>query len=540
MRRNIPEVTPRLSVDDIEMMLLHIIRLPNLFIQARNQLKPEHFDNRVEIEYAVLWRAVLTVSSKSANKLPENGAVRRLSAEIKRMLNINPDLLITEQLEDLIDNDNGFVPWIYSVAENELFETEGRTLLETFLRERTVIDPLKQFINDIGDANPININNMLNSIKEQQLKIQTVRKDPIQVALPDNWEIKPIELTPIHVPFLDAYMGGQANGEAYGILGPTGVGKTTLGIMIAVEGALYQQIIAPSDSEMRHWYFFTFESSVDPEIRSRVISYAAKIDRNVLMKGEKLSTSDTLKKYELERWRDNLKAGQKMPGETERYEAVKPKLQRNLWLVDMSGSDPDNPSVGSGGVEEIADLLAMEADKGKRIGGVVIDYVGIAVKRQLDAAGIAYDQLRHYVGGYGDKVRRLISAQFKCPAWLLHQFTGEVNKRAPTAKMHHADAAEAKNFADNLWYCFNLGTKSNENVCQMTCTKERRSFSNGHAPLIKIDGAVCAMLPADELYTISGNQIVPKNFAEKVVSAIPIAIKKNRPNPAGELGLGSR
>jgi hypothetical protein len=417
---------------------------------------------------------------------------------------------------------------------DELVEQDGRILLESFLRERMIIDPLKRFMANAGDDTPIDLPRMLRRIEKQELEIATVSANPVSSALPEDWKPKMVALTPVNVSFLDDFMGGQAGGEVYGMLGPTGVGKTTLGCMIAVEGAFYQQSVASVESEAGHWYYVTYEAPVDPDIRFQIMSYAAVIERTTLFKGLELSTSDNLKDYEKIRWKAALEAGLKVEGEKERLARVAPKLRKNLWTVDMSGSLEENPTIGSGGVDEIVDFLNAEKEQGKKIAGVVIDYVLIAVKRQMDREGISYDQLRHFVGGYGDKARMKLARHFNCPVWLLHQLTGEANMRAPTAKQHHAMAAEAKNFADNLWYCFNLSTKHLEyNTCLISCSKARRSSTGGLTPIVFIDGAVCAMKSADDMYTVQGNQIIPKEYKNKIVDP-----SKFRPKQGPNSGAG--
>lgn len=512
-KQNAPEVTPRLTFDEKENMLVHLLRLKHLFSDAKNQLKVEHFNLESEKIYALVWRVALELAENNNGILPEKGLRRRIAGKISSIAEASPDTLTEREYNELMDVQNGFINYCFNFPDDELTEKDGRLLLETFLRERTIIDPLKKFIVDSGEGNPLNLRGMLRKLEEQELKITAVKTNPISNAFPDNWRPKPVQLIPTGVPFLDSFMGGQAGGEAYGILGPTGVGKTSLGIMLAVEGSKYEQFNRPP-AEIGHWYFISYESSVESDIRLRVLSYAAQIKRDILFSGEKLSVTGDLKDYERIKWNDAYQAGLSVPGETERLNSAS-YLRKNLWLVDMSGSLEENPKIGSGGVQEIVDYLALEQDSGKRIAGVVIDYVGIAVKRFMSNNGVGYDLLRHYIGGYGDEARMRIAARFKCPVWLLHQLTGEANMRSPTAKQHHALAAEAKNFADNLWYCFNIGTKDPEtNTCIIHCSKQRRSYNN-LTPVVFIDGALCTMRAADDLYTVDNGKIVSKQFKAK-------------------------
>lgn len=541
MKRNEPPKTQaRLSFDDKESMLMHILLIPSLFLQAKRQLTVEQFYSD-EAHYALLWACAIELAKNSGGRLTEKGTKRRLISLLNSKLEADPNCISIEQEQDLLSGPTNFMDWCFSHTIEELVEQDGRILLQTFLRERTVIDPLREFWQNVGEDNPTELRKILNEAVQQETKITAVKSNPIMSAFPENWKPAKQALTPINVPFLDVFMGGQAGGEAYGVLGPTGCGKTTIGIMIAVEGALYEQMqVQQKGGVLGHWYFFSYESPVDPEIRIRMISYATQVSRETLFNSHEPSTADALKDYERRLWHDNIKAGEKVHGEKERLELAGPKLRHNLWPVEMSGALKDCPHVGSGGVEEIADYLAMEQDNGRRIAGVVIDYVGIAVKRQMESEGVGFDHIRHYVGGYGDKARRLLATQFNCPVWLLHQLTGEANMRSPTSKQHHAMAAEAKNFADNLWYCFNIGTKQAApdqkglSLCHLTCSKERRSYSGDLVPTLIIDGIVCAIRSADKLYTVEGGKFVKRTDANKVVIRTK---NEERPSPASSLGV---
>jgi hypothetical protein len=79
-----------------------------------------------------------------------------------------------------------------------------------------------------------------------------------------------------------------------------------MGIMIAVNGARYQVQQANEGKESGYWYYFSYESPITPDIRCRLLSYAAEIHFGVTMKKFKgvsdLSTSEQLKEYEKKRW----------------------------------------------------------------------------------------------------------------------------------------------------------------------------------------------------------------------------------------------
>jgi len=532
----IPKTQPRLTFDEKEDILLHLLWFPKLFAEAKRQLKVEHFyaDER---HYALLWKTLLELSDVSGGQLVTKGLKRRLIAAINTKLENYPDCITAEQRNDLIDGPSNFIEWAFN--QTELYEQDGRVLLCALLRERTVIDPLKQYFLNSGDQNPTDLKQVLNEAAKQETKIVSVAANPIIQACPDGWKPKKYELTPTNISFLDKYLGGgTAPGDAVGILGPTGVGKSTLAVMIAVEAAFYQQMLTDTeDKELGHVYLFSYEAPIDPEVQLRTLSYAAQIHRDTLFTDAEFSTKGNLKQYEKKLWADNLKAGMDVPGEKERIDAVSSKLRRNLWLCEFSGALANSPYIGSGGPQEIVDYLSMERDAGKKICCVIIDYVGLAARRQMANDGVSVNEIRHFIGGYADVARRLIAENFGACVWLIHQLTGAANNSAPTVKQTHASAAEAKNWAENLHFNFSLGTKYKANgvdLCLFNCSKARRTSGGDDATILVIDGGLCALRPGDKLYGLEGNRIVPKEYQDRVVGNTEI--KRSRPSPASAAG----
>lgn len=541
------EVQSPLTETEKESMLAHLIRMPGLFSIAFEKLDPSYF-SETDRAYAVLWRAALNVAKQYNDEMP-TGAQMRIEIELEKLIDDDPIGLSSTQTEVLFgDGDNpGLLQWIFNLPESDLIEDDGRALLRKFLEDRTIFVPIKELVSDLGPKNPAYLSKLLSDIEFRQNIVDSVTDTEAIPAFPAQYAPKPLDIIPTNISFLDDYMsGGQAVKEVYVILGPTGVGKTLLTVQIACQGALYEQELARRKGDLSnigHWYIFTYEQAADPDIWHRIWSNMAQIHIDTFRKGEPLSTAENLKPYEREKYRLELEMGKEVPGEQERYQRVFSNFKPpNLWMFDMSGSK--SPNVGKGSVSEIVRVLDTEVKTNKRrVAGLIIDYAGLVVKRNMSALGISHDHLRHELGQFIDKCRMSIAGRFNCPMWVMHQLAGAANKKNPTQKQHHADAAECKSFSDNAWFSFNLGTKDFEtSTCRITCTKNRRAAGDDKEKVIYIDGAFCTMRSAEGLFALNSrtNRIVPVSMDKQIVrGTAPVPSVSPRLNPAAGVGLFS-
>lgn len=87
------------------------------------------------------------------------------------------------------------------------------------------------------------------------------------------------EFRPTYVPFLDKLLGGgTARSGVYGILGPTGVGKTHLASMIATNGATCGSIFEDTCRRSLPWILFDLETPRSLA-EQRILSHAARVNR---------------------------------------------------------------------------------------------------------------------------------------------------------------------------------------------------------------------------------------------------------------------
>jgi hypothetical protein len=213
-----------------------------------------------------------------------------------------------------------------------------------------------------------------------------------------------------------------------------------------------------------------------------------------------------------------------VPGERERYKAAMSELGDRLQLVDMSGAI--SPSIGTGGISEIAQVLRQGVSKGLPPVGIVIDYAGIVVERMMASRNEKVDNEFAHLNRFVNNVRVEIASQFNIVTWVLHQLHGEAGASSPATRQHHSKARGARNFADNSNFAFNIGTKDpNNNCCLITCTKSRRAESMKDPPIVFMDGAFNRMIPADGKFAldVSQRRIVDKETINAVVDPAAIS-----------------
>jgi hypothetical protein len=182
---------------------------------------------------------------------------------------------------------------------------------------------------------------------------------------------------------------------------------------------------------------------------------------------------------------------------------VNEEIAQNLWLCDFSGPD-DNPQRGTGYVHEIAAALEQERQNGREIGSVYIDYAGIACRRHISVLPRPrQDEMRHLVGEFGNWCRLLIAQPMSARVYVMHQLNSQANSRGFATRQHYSDAAEGRNFAENLHFCATLGTRDREfNCVQFDCSKARRSALLPTPPLLRMYGELGRFEVATDL-TIS-------------------------------------
>jgi hypothetical protein len=492
----------------VKTLVAFALRTPRVFAAARNKLKVERLDPIAEAHLQLVWQAALNVAERHGGLLPctSPDLAVLLRNEVLQLATTQSDVIAPETVEQAVGQ-GSCLEWTFTTVAATDMADAGREAsafdyMNKFAIERGPLRTLQATLGSDGMV-PERLPELLEGALDEVRRATVLADDPVESAAPEGWTPHLAQRRSTGIPFLDAAMdGGHADGEAYGLLGPTGVGKTTLGVGICVEGAAQDRRQAEADGcDPRHWYFVTYETSAE-RARLKMWGYAAQLPWDSLknFRCEDLSTDANRKPYEMRRFRSEMQAGRDPGCETARLRRACADLAVNVHLVDLSGSGKERGR-GTGLVEEIRGILLRERDgKGRAIGGVVIDYAGLAVARHISANGLKVDQVtRHYLKSFPYDCRRLIAEFFHCPVWILHQSNTEANRRGPTSAPHHSFVSEAGLFAENLDYCFCLGTKDlRTSMCLLTCSKTRWSGSRPEPVILHIDGAFSRMVETTE------------------------------------------
>lgn len=510
-----PFTKGRMTPSLIESMLIRLLANPTLFHESKGILKVEHF-NESEIVFSAIWAAALYCDET-------HGAVTfdMMIDKVSEFLLDSGDELSPQEHATIFDTDRGqpgLLYWALEMVEATAVELDhGRELSRRFLEERAVMDPLRTAIEMASGGVPSNLPDIIERANKQRERINSIQEDPVELGIPDEWVAEALDLHPTGISFFDEYMdGGHAPGEVNGILGPFGVGKTTVAVQLAVEQCRYWH-----DRELElgedggQVYFFTYEQRAS-EIRKKAISYAAHIHMdtmNVFTNEDTLSRRGNLKPYEIEGNRRGSDRDMNPPGEYERYLDIKEMLKARLRIVDLSGCS--RKRMGDGYVDEIAAVLEDQVVRhGSKPRCVIVDHVWLAAYRHLQAQNLDERKLRHFITMFGDATKLRVAERFSTPVWLLHQYNGDANKANPGKLLHHTQAAESSSFAMPLSYVFCIGVKDkNSNTAQMVCTKSRRSAGEALARILLIRGEFSEVVDRTDSYVVHHDKILRKDLA---------------------------
>lgn len=509
----------------IEWMLVCSAHNRAFFDDARGLIQEVHFlPNEEPLKY--LWRALCKV-------VPDYGGATydNLRLTYEQILREDPNVTLSPSMTQIIfqPNPNGLL-WSVAnpgdgVTANANIQT-ARALLRKFAYERSIVAPMRRLLQPgFAGGIPSDLGNFLKAIEHQQNKITTVNTLPLANVAPDMTQ--PLQQAFVFkqtgVSFVDEPLGGQRVGDACGLLGPTGGGKTTLAAHMAVNSARQCWSDTNHGAPAEASVFITVEEEA-AKLLPRIWSSAFMIPREKLetmTNFNVLTTQQNIQEYERRLAQSNINNGECL-SETERFACGMVWLKRHFILLDLSGSDM-NPNAGYGYIDEIVSYLT-RLQQEHQIGfrNVFLDYAGLLVERHMAAQGINNNDraYRNLLKSFGDEFRRKVSERFKTTSWILHQLKGELGTANPTKLMHHSDAGESKDFAVNLAVCGCLGTADPNTGCRrLNWSKVRFRPNERITPAtLRIHEQFALMEDVGSLYMVdeSGRQFISRDEAQEI------------------------
>lgn len=521
--------TQRVTSQQVAFLLAAVARIPDVFLAARFQLTPELFEPG-EAHFVLVTKSIFAAADGNRGMIPREAAVARELICLKCSAEIESDkarMYYTPTVERRVMDDGGLLDMIFAMPVSQEVAAESMSLLRQFMTERKVADPVMRALAGIESNSTLKDPASLMTIIDAHARdVAGIGVDAGSDAIVDEVDFRPegAKLVSTKIDWLDELMnGGHAAGEAYVVLGVTGAGKSSLATQIAMEGAELQALIAAEVGplEAGYWYYFSYELSTD-EMRERCYSYGAKVHHETfhIKPRRPLSTAEipeSLHPYEHDPVINS--PGNPLMGERERMAALNMRqsgANNRLKIVDYSGKVEGQ---GMGGVEEIASYLKRENMRGRKIAGIVIDYAGLAVNRLIGHRRLRPDAEYPLLSQFVDQVRNQVSIPLACPAWVLHQFHGDVNKKAPGAKVSHSEARGSRNFADNCDFAFGFaGYNKATGLMTVTMSKHRRAAGREDDTIVRFDGRIGTFSRPDQDYVIDPQtrQIVPRNYLDSI------------------------
>ncbi len=377
---------------DKETMMAVLIRNLEVFELFKDTLKAKDFGD-ANVVYAAIWQLLQDYHAEFG-KLPNRSI---LKTGLATAIENDPEMLMDDQqgvAEGIIEtafDDKG--TWDTNLSESEDHAEWAIKTVKKFQQE-LIAAKVRATIQTPGWIRA-DLPNFLETARHETEEVAAIGVSTAASLFPDGWDQDGgINTFSTGVDFLDvALKGGHAPGEVYGVLGPFASCKTTLAVMLAVEGCRQAAQILKETGEHQYVFLASFEAGL-PELRIRTLSYAAKIERSSLEHmGQQglafLSTAKHLRPYEETLFATALEAGQKVLGERGRAKLAMKMLAKHLIILDMTGGDEQHRGAGSGYIAEIASRIKAELrgrgpDASCRL--AIIDYVGAMAKRHLAVA----------------------------------------------------------------------------------------------------------------------------------------------------------
>jgi RecA/RadA recombinase len=337
------------------------------------------------------------------------------------------------------------------------------------------------------------------------------------------------------VDFVDEVLGGGTKRSGvYGVIGPTGVGKSTLAAMLAVRGALRAHNTTGNEKfdlvhrRKRPWILLDLRGD-SANTRRLVISYAANVDQSAFFQTDK--PVDSPAQNENVKSAKGLKPSLNENDREASFQRTVTILNGNIYALSACKTC-DTPSPAG-----ILHYLLSFSDSVKRgIGGIVIDDVRLSWYAHSQKFPKDTNERRFYLDFVNDFCRAL-SIKFRCPVWVTHQMSGNACSRRPADQLTHRDAADCKNFADQLDACLVMGTPSeDEHVFSLRCTKGDTRAISKEPVLLKHDSHSAGLVPADNFVRDTRNRTWTRMAQTKEI--LSFADQEHLDNLIEDLGRG--
>jgi hypothetical protein len=508
-----------------QLLMAVLIKSSAVFRAISDKLQSTHFRELDDRPFVIVYDVVKAYHTQTG-ELP---TTELLNTEISARLEDDPELLTGEQIAE--------VDTLLSIsAEIEIGQQERKAAIgyaKRLLEEALHIELYARADSSAGFSD---LPALLTEVRTRADSIAALDAGAAQPFFPVNpADMPPTVIETTGLVWLDSFMnGGMTRREVYGFLGPYGSCKTTLSVMLCVNRARFDQSKYAANEPLPLVYLVAWEEERE-QLQFRGMSYAARIHKESLVGADwysSLSTTGNYKQYEIEKLLPPME-GKELPGEKQRLHAAIEQLNKNMVSLDFTGADKTYRDLSCNMVPGVA--AAIEADQAARgnpgVSLIVMDYAGAAAKKHVSKTGQDADRmLRHVIGDMPLTAKWELAIPFDCPVWIMHQMGTEAQSKGAAVLPKATDAAESRNFLENLNFGFMLGTVTDENTCAIVARKQRRA---ARAPykILKISGEFASVSDVSKEYSISAGGITKKGFGEEIADDEDSDTKKKAFSP---------
>ena len=441
-------------------LLAHLIHQKRFFQRAVRKLKVEDFSRPGERVYQLILAVI--------QNYDECAPAGMMSMELNSRIHGAPDAYSPSELIQL----QQAVDYLYSEqAAINLFTFDYMMgQLQLFLNERRVMVKAVS----LAKSNAMDLDARLAELSQShsstRLSSGLILDDFFK---PDNVSISPLVRHDIGVDFVDQLLGGgKTPGEVYGVIGPFGMGKTTLSVQLFCEGA----------ARKRHSLYVLYEQPFLGDISNRMYGYLGGIPRS-RMAGQSM---ETLHIEDQARLREVLGR-------------VHPYMHIADMVTDSKG--------GSGGPDAISSLLRDYEDKGTPIEIVYIDQYLPFIRSWMAATSQKEERLRTIMEGTVYTFMGLATKEkHNCSFFLLHQTSTDGASQKPTHRPIPTDSAECKSFPFWLNSFLQLGVQDLHRRQWIVSGKGRATTRKEY--IVECDGENWRYVYTPDKFRVAGSQFI--------------------------------
>jgi len=435
-----------MSEPELEVLVAHLVRCPEVIIAALDKLNPALFSGPYEGPYRLIW--MLAQDFYLTHREPMTKLY--MIPQLKSRVAMSADLLqFAQKLDDIVE-------WIYSSDIKEFNVAAGKKLLQTFLDERVF-----QAAVSTANADPSGTLDALNKIYSTTRVTNNSTLDVFDFTNPHLNDMQTPKRATGCTVFDRLTDGGWSPRHMTGILAPFGGGKTLLTLDLAVSTA----------KQCVHTLVCQYEQNVMQSIRPRVWSNATQIPTKVFSEN-KLSQLDASIVQKL---------------------ASVASIGQFLHFSDLS-----TPPAGVGGAAEIEGIVIDMQSRGCKPDVIIIDWLGLLVRHYLMAKNLPFET--HAYSCFDEMIARLrkIANTYHCEVVVTHQLNASAGSKGAGSRASMYDAANYKGFAAVMDTCIMIGKHTDDGFALIHADKNRGTREE---VTVKVRGDICKFEVRDNPFT---------------------------------------